>query len=132
MAQKIFKDTQLLMHTGLTQPQYIAEDDWDDALHQCWSTGQTMDPKDIWFYVPSQAQFFRSYRDKHAFLSVLETLFLPARWTEILNLLEQHDIHSLLNKFDIDAVRAKISLIEDAGDITTQEETDMLAALAGI
>lgn len=132
MAQKLFKDTGLLIHTGKSQPEYIAEDDWDDNLHQCWSTGQTMDPKDIWYYIPSQAQFFRSYPTKHAILSVLETLFLTARWTEVLNLLEAHDIHGLLNKFDIEQVRAKIAIIEDAGDITTQEETDMLAALAGI
>lgn len=134
MAQKIMIDSGILIESGQTAVWYQSQPNWNPAYNSCTDTGQTFsgDPSEIWFYIPSQDLFYQSAPNYHAVLSALETIFFPARWSEVLADLLEQGIDRVLNCCDWPGVRSIISRCLAKTYISAQEETDMLAMLVGM
>jgi len=130
MAEKIFKDTGLLLEFGKTQSEFEEGIDWNPDFHYVVNTSQTFDFNKIYFYFPTLNLFFESTRNIHAVYRAAKTLFDDERWEEIQDVLDEYDVWRQLHSFNFALARRKILRARDIGLITSQEVSDMAALVA--
>jgi hypothetical protein len=141
MAQKILKDSGLLIDEGRSQSSFESDVDWDPAFYEVVDTGQVFEPLDVppegpptgpatgrspkrqtWFYLPSRNLFFENTRRSHAIFAAAKSIFTPERWDEIEDALDEYGpIRDLLNRMDMTRLRRKVQKARAAGLITVAE-----------
>lgn len=134
MAQKIMKDTGLLLEDGRTEAEYTADPQWNDLYFDVVDTGQTFEERTIYFYFPTLNQFFKSTKRIHAVYRAAKTLFTESRWDEIEDILDEHGIREHLHTFDLSKARRKIQRARSKGMLTATEVqslADLVAHLNG-
>lgn len=131
MAQKIFRETGLMMEDGRTIAEYQADPDWDPLIHDVVDVVQTFEDSVPYFWFPTLNQFFKSTRRVHAIFRAAKTLFSASRWEEIRDALESRGgLLDHLANFDIPSVREKVIKARDAGLITVAETQDLAQLIA--
>lgn len=127
-----------LMDSGLTKAEIESRPWFTSGEFGISDTGQTLDPLDtrrhnfeIWHYAKGFNLYFKSDRDSHGLMKAFEALFTPERWNEIEHLLDEMDVHRLLERGNLGRLKKKVLRARENNLLTASEVQDMAQVVNG-
>lgn len=136
--ESYLKSNGKLMESGKTSQQLKQALWWDKDKFGISDSGQTFDNLETrrskfenWHYAPGLNSYFKTERGSHGLVKAFETLFSTERWEEIEHLLDEMDIHRLLDLGNLSRLKKKIIRARNNGLITSQEITLMAQVVNG-